>query len=38
MDEAIQTFVHEVVALDYPPERAMSRLDKALAVLAKKTA
>jgi len=38
MDEAIQTFVHEVAALDYPPERAMGRLDKALAVLARKSA
>lgn len=38
MDEAIQAFVHEVVALDYPPDRAVARLDKALAVLSKKTA
>lgn len=38
MDEAIQAFVHEVAALDYPPERAMGRLDKALAVLARKSA
>jgi len=38
MDEAIQTFVHEVAALDYPPERAMGRLDKALAVLTRKSA
>jgi len=38
MDEAIQAFVHEVAALDYPPDRAIARLDKALAVLAKKSA
>jgi GntR family transcriptional regulator len=38
MDEAIQAFVHEVAALDYPPDRAMARLDKALAVLARKSA
>jgi len=38
MDEAVQAFVHEVVALDYPTDRAMARLDTALAVLAKKTA
>ncbi|GAA0905356.1 GntR family transcriptional regulator [Rothia nasimurium] len=38
MDEAIQSFVHEVIALDYPPERAMARLDKALAILDRKTA
>jgi GntR family transcriptional regulator len=38
MDEAIQAFVHEVVALDYPPDRAIARLDKALGVLAKKSA
>lgn len=38
MDEAIQTFVHEVAALDYPPEQAIARLDKALAVLARKSA
>ncbi|URX63927.1 GntR family transcriptional regulator [Luteibacter anthropi] len=38
MDEAIQSFVHEVIALDYPPERAMARLDKALAILGRKTA
>lgn len=38
MDEAIQAFVHEVVALDYPPDRAIARLDKALAVLGRKSA
>ncbi|WP_448095900.1 GntR family transcriptional regulator [Luteibacter yeojuensis] len=38
MDEAIQAFVHEVAALDYPPDRAIARLDKALGVLAKKSA
>ena len=38
MDEAIQAFVHEVAALDYPPDRAIARLDKALSVLAKKSA
>src|SRR3569833_4657275 len=36
MDEAIQAFVHEVAALDYPPERALSRLDRALQVLSRK--
>jgi GntR family transcriptional regulator len=38
MDEAIQAFVHEVAALDYPPDRAIARLDKALAVLGRKSA
>lgn len=38
MDEAIQVFVREVAALDYPPDRAIARLDKALAVLTKKSA
>ncbi|MEX1828214.1 GntR family transcriptional regulator [Luteibacter sp. CQ10] len=38
MDDAVQAFVHEVVALDYPPDRALGRLEKALAILAKKTA
>ncbi|WP_149195100.1 MULTISPECIES: GntR family transcriptional regulator [Luteimonas] len=39
LDEAIQRFVHEVAALDYPPERALARLDRELRVLApKKTA
>ncbi|MCX7512551.1 GntR family transcriptional regulator [Frateuria hangzhouensis] len=38
MDEAISAFVHEVAALDYPPERALSRLDRALQVLSRKTA
>ncbi|TWI03709.1 GntR family transcriptional regulator [Luteimonas cucumeris] len=39
MDEAIQRFVHEVAALDYPPDRALARLDRELRVLApKKTA
>lgn len=39
MDEAIQSFVHEVAAVDYPPERALSRLERALRILApKKTA
>ena len=30
--------VREVAALDYPPDRAIARLDKALAVLTKKSA
>jgi GntR family transcriptional regulator len=38
MDEAIQAFVHEVAALDYPPERALARLDRALQVLSRKSA
>ncbi|MET0256487.1 MAG: GntR family transcriptional regulator [Luteibacter sp.] len=38
MDEAIQAFVHEVAALDYPPGQAMARLDQALAVLARRSA
>ena len=39
LDEAVQVFVHEVAALDYPPDRAMARLERALRVLAhKKTA
>jgi GntR family transcriptional regulator len=39
LDEAIQRFVHEVAALDYPADQALTRLDKALRVLApKKTA
>ena len=39
LDEAVQVFVHEVAALDYPPDRAMTRLERALRVLAhKKTA
>lgn len=39
MDDAVQSFVHEVAALDYPPERALNRLERALRVLApKKTA
>lgn len=38
MDEAIQVFVHEVAALDYPPERALARLDRALQVLSRKSA
>lgn len=36
MDDAVQNFVHEVAALDYPPERALSRLERALRVLAPK--
>jgi GntR family transcriptional regulator len=39
MDEAVQTFVHEVVALDYPPDRAIGKLERELRVLtSKKTA
>ena len=38
MDEAIQAFVHEVAALDYPPDRALARLDRALQVLSRKSA
>lgn len=39
MNDAVQSFVHEVAALDYPPERALTRLERALRVLApKKTA
>ncbi|HET6431554.1 GntR family transcriptional regulator [Dyella sp.] len=38
MDEAIQAFVREVAALDYPPERALARLDRALQVLSRKSA
>lgn len=39
LDEAVQQFVREVAALDYPPEQALARLDLALAVLApRKTA
>jgi GntR family transcriptional regulator len=38
MDEAIQAFVHEVIALDYPPDQALARLDKALSILSKKSA
>jgi GntR family transcriptional regulator len=39
MNDAVQGFVHEVAALDYPPEQALSRLERALRVLApKKTA
>jgi GntR family transcriptional regulator len=33
MDDAVQTFVHEVAALDYPPDRALTRLERALRVL-----
>ena len=36
LDEGIQRFVHEVAALDYPPERALTRLERALRVLAPK--
>ncbi|WP_350016281.1 GntR family transcriptional regulator [Rhodanobacter sp. IGA1.0] len=36
MDDAVQNFVHEVAALDYPPERALGRLERALRVLAPK--
>lgn len=39
LDDAVQSFVHEVAALDYPPERALTRLERALRVLSpKKTA
>jgi GntR family transcriptional regulator len=38
MDEAIQAFVHEVIALDYPADQAVARLDKALSILSKKSA
>jgi GntR family transcriptional regulator len=39
LDEAIQRFVHEVAALDYPPDLALARLDHELRVLApRKTA
>ena len=39
LDDAIQRFVHEVAALDYPPDLALARLDCELRVLApKKTA
>ncbi len=39
MDEAIQRFVHEVAALDYPPAVALERLDRELQVLtARRTA
>lgn len=39
MDEAVQGFVHEVVALDYPPDRAIAKLERELRVLnARKTA
>jgi GntR family transcriptional regulator len=38
MDEAIQAFVHEVAALDYSPDRALARLDRALRVLSRKSA
>lgn len=39
MDTAVQGFVHEVAALDYPPAKALTRLERALRVLApKKTA
>lgn len=36
LDDAVQVFVHEVAALDYPPERALTRLERALRVLAPK--
>lgn len=39
LEEAIQQFVREVAALGYPPQQALDRLDRALAVLApRKTA
>ncbi|RAP59551.1 GntR family transcriptional regulator [Oleiagrimonas sp. MCCC 1A03011] len=38
LDDAIRHFVHEVVALDYPPQQALQRLDEALRVLIRKTA
>ena len=36
MDDAVQAFVHEVIALDYPPDRALARLDEELRVIAPK--
>jgi GntR family transcriptional regulator len=36
LDEAIQRFVHEVAALDFPPDQALARLDRELRVLARK--
>jgi GntR family transcriptional regulator len=36
MDDAVQRFVHEVAALDFPPQTALARLDKALRVLTPK--
>ena len=39
MDEAVSRFVHEVVALDYPADQALARLDLELQAFApKKTA
>ena len=39
LDEAIQRFVNEVAALDFPPDLALARLDRELRVLApRKTA
>jgi GntR family transcriptional regulator len=38
MDDAVQAFVREVAAIDYPPDRALGRLEKALAPLNKKSA
>lgn len=39
MDDALQNFVHEVIALDYPPKRAIERLQQELrAIIPKKTA
>ncbi len=34
LDEAVQRFVHDVIALDYPPEALQSRLQFALNALA----
>ena len=34
LDEAIQRFVNEVAALDFPPDLALARLDRELRVLA----
>lgn len=39
MDEAVQKFVHDIVALDYPPQRAIERLEEQLRAIApRKTA
>jgi GntR family transcriptional regulator len=39
MDEAVQGFVHEIIALDYPAQRAIARLEEELRAIApKKTA
>jgi GntR family transcriptional regulator len=33
-DEAVQRFVHDVVAIDYPADRALARLDAELSAVA----